>query len=204
MDDAERTSAEETETTYNVVENRLIEVAPTHVEVPADEPAREPAPEAERPVEETLPYGARRYLAFVAGRRANRFLTSSLAMAVLTIVAGVWFLLGAAGLGKVQSFTDTSVAMGGVAILGVGFVLAWLCHRGNLAGLTLAWLAGLVSVAVAVGMLSTIPAYPAGVGDALLGAMALFGLMVLVATTLGLASWRGARTQRRILGRATG
>lgn len=208
--------------TFDVVEHRerVVEVAPTHVEVRDDaraaearaarerevELAREAALERERvraapPAEGEPPYEHRRYLDFVAARRTGRFTASAIAMAALTIVSAVWLLLGAGGVA--QGASQGTLALAGVVLLASGFVIAWLCRRANLAGLVLGWLSGLVAFGMAVGMLNTaraVPLYPSNVGEVLVAVVGVLGLVVLAAATLALASWRGVRAQRRLIG----
>jgi hypothetical protein len=158
----------------------VIEVAPTHVVV-------DDAPRTD-PLRDEVQRRDRTYHAFVEQRRARRYAACALAVLALGVVAGVGLALPPA----------TLPALAGAAcVVALGVAAAALAHRGHVAGLLLAWGGGIAGTLLALAALLASPAEPLLLAlTALLGAL---GVGALSLASLGLASWRGERAQRRLL-----
>lgn len=135
------------------------------------------------------------YQSFLDARRHRRFAAAStfvFGLAVLGVLAAlVTGVPPISGLDAGQSLAVTAVL-----VLALGIVLSYGCALGNAVSLVLSWFAGLAGIAVAI---AALPIEDAGylVLDAVFG---LMGLATLLSCTLALASWRGERVQRRMLG----
>jgi hypothetical protein len=191
------------------VAHEHVEVAPTHIDVEEEPSAGTRAaarPEPGFPGDVGPEEFQRRSLAyheFLAVRRARRFKASAVAVVGLTILAVLGLMVGALAPPALTTDTPTNLAAAGGAVLVVGLLLGWGCGRGHPAALALAWLLGAAAVVLALFFAPsyTGPAFPAAPAliAGTLGLMAALGIAVLAACTLGFASWRGERMQRRIL-----
>jgi hypothetical protein len=93
-------------------------------------------------------------------------------------------------------------AIGGAfALLVFGLLVGWISRLGNFVGLGLAWILGMAGFLVALAEALNIVGINM-VSQILVFAVGITGLLLLLGSTLGIASWMGARAQHRILGGA--
>lgn len=134
---------------------------------------------------------------YTVARRDRRFGTAALALGILTVATAAWLMSGALrGETAMAAFSaDEAVALMALAVA-VGLLLVAGAAEGIALSLFLAWLAGLGALVLAVHQALREPM--SGTGQVLTALLAVAGLLALVATTVGLASWRGQRAQERI------
>lgn len=183
----------------DVVENTRVHEGPVevheHIEVKAPVapvPAR--ATEVERKQDA-------RWKEEHAVRRSLRFGTAALGIALLTIVASLWFMDGVV---RDETYVagwadDEALAMLGLGLL-IGFAIAWGTGEGVVLALVLGWVLSLGGMALAAYQGFTDFYGLSGTGQVLTVALALAGVVALAACTLGLAAWRGRRIEERIYG----
>jgi hypothetical protein len=141
------------------------------------------------------------YHRFLEERRVRRFRAAGLLTFAVGILGALWFVQPLAG-GNVAFTNMGSNAMwlGAVVVLVAGIAFGFAAGRGNLAGLVLGWILGLLGVIAAVAQMGP---YNGTIATAQILAIVLgiVSFACLAACTVGIASWRGVRVQDRILGR---